>query len=256
MKLSVVLPAAASAVLFLSSSIAYALPRDALWAVVRACVLDSRVTGSSWPCLSMDRLRTVAVIGDPKRRTQVLVTPTLHVAGIESPWLLSSEAPNYWRAAWAARGWVTRRARQAVPDADVGLAVNSLAGRTQDQLHIHLDCLRPSVRRAIDDYLAEVGERWAALPTVLTHRHSYRAMWLPEDKLSTAEPFHLLAADLATGGDLAAWTLVLAPARRPSGERGFVLLSHKADAAEEDLGAGEELLDHGCKGLRVAVPSP
>ena len=255
MRLSVVLLATAAA-LFAFTPSACALGRDALWIVVRACVLDSHVTGSPWPCLSMNRLGTVAVIGDPKRRTQVLVTPTLHVAGIESPWLLTSTAPNYWRAAWAERSWLTRRARQAVPDADVGLAVNSLAGRTQDQLHIHLDCLRPSVRRAIDDHLVEVGERWAALPTVLTHRHRYRAMWLREDKLSTAEPFHLLAADPSTGGDLSAWTLVLAPASRPSGERGFVLLSHKADAAEDDLGAGEELLDHGCKGLRVAVPAP
>lgn len=92
MKLSAGLPAAA---VLVSSPSAYALRRDALGAVVRTCDLDTRVTVSPWPRLPVDRLRTVSAIGDPKRRTHVLVTPTLHITGIESPWLLSSGTPNF-----------------------------------------------------------------------------------------------------------------------------------------------------------------
>ena len=247
MKSSCVVLAAGAMVLAVAAVAAHGAPRGALWMVVRACVLDSRMTGRPCPCLSVDRRAGIAVVADPKRRTQVLVTPTIHVAGIESPALQSPDAPNYWRAAWEMRGWLDRRAGRTLSAENVGLAVNSVPGRTQDQLHIHLDCLRPSVRRRVDADIDGVGDTWADLPTPLTRGHRYRARWLAQAALQTTDPFRLLAADRAVEGDLGAWTLVMVAARRPSGAPGFVLLSHRADLAELDLAAGEELLDHHCR---------
>lgn len=244
---------AASAAMSAMATPAHTAHRGALWAVVRGCLLDSRVTGSPWPCLSVDHQDGVVVLPDPKRPTQVLVTPTIHVSGIESRQLLNPSAPNYWRAAWSARTWVSRRARRTIRDNNVGLAVNSMFGRTQDELHIHLDCLRPSVRRVIDHHLAAVVESWAELPLPLVRGHRYRARWLPLDALITTNPFQLLAADPEALSDRSAWTLVMLAAQRPSGERGFVLLSHKADPGIRDLAAGEELLDHRCSALQVSA---
>ena len=220
--------------------------RGALRAVVQGCTLDSRVTGSPWPCLAIDRARTFVVVPDPKRRSQVLWAPTARIAGIESPQLLAAGAPDAWSQAWAARRWLDRRTGRRLGDEQVGLAVNSRPGRTQDQLHIHIDCLRPSTRRAVDAAVGGVAERWGDLPTPLFRGRRYRARWLPADELPVRDPFRLLAEDPDVGGRLAEWTLVMVAAARPTGERGFVLLSHRADPADGDLGAGEELLDHRC----------
>ena len=246
--------AAATALMLNSCTTPNAKHPGALWAVVRACVLDRRITGSPWPCLYVDRRAGYVVVGDPRRRTQVLVMPTVRIAGIESPGRLSGGGPNYWGAAWSARPWLDRRAGRIVPMDEVGLAVNSVPGRTQDELHIHLDCLHPSVRRTIDASLASVSDRWAELAAPLIHGHRYRARWLARAALQTTDPFQLLAADPVVGPDRGLWTLVMVAAQRPSGEQGFVLLSHRTDFATHDLAVGEELLDHQCAVLHAPPP--
>ena len=225
---------------------------DALWAVVRICTWDQRLVKSPWPCLAVDSERGFVLIPDLQRRSQVLYAPTDRITGIESPKLLAPAASNDWAQAWVSRDWLARRLRLKVADPDVGLAINSVPGRTQDQLHIHIDCLRPSVRRAVDADLDEVRDTWRELATPLFTDHRYRARWLAAPALPTTDPFRLLAADPATGGGLADWTLVMVAAVRSTGAPGFVLLSHKADLGRDDLGAGEELLDHRCAVLHGA----
>ena len=213
--------------------------------MVQACTLKQRLTGSPWPCLAVDRQGGFAVVPDPKRRRiQVLVTPTVRVTGIEDPQLLSPASPNLWRAAWAARSWLDRRVGNPLADEKVGLAVNSLASRTQDLLHIHVGCLRPAVRRAVDAHIKDVGESWTELCVPLRKGHRYRARWLARDALQATDLFRLLAADPAVNPDRSAWTLVMVAAHRRLGDAGFVLLSHKAEPATGDFAAGEELLDH------------
>ncbi|MFH7428718.1 CDP-diacylglycerol diphosphatase, partial [Pseudomonas syringae group genomosp. 7] len=73
------------------------------------------------------------------------------------------------------------------------LALNSPHGRSQHQLHIHVDCLRADVLRALDTHAAAVGSRWAPLP-VLLRGHQYQARLLPGEEL-TANPLNLLAYD-------------------------------------------------------------
>ena len=127
------------------------------------------------------------------------------------------------------------------------------SGRTQGQLHIHIDCLRSTVRRIVHADLAGVGDSWADLPTPLMRGHRYRARWLAYDALQTTDPFRLLAQDPAVG-DRADWTLVVVTAHRPSGERGFVFLDHRAERAIFHLATGEELLDHRCSGPPSSAP--
>ena len=117
-----------------------------------------------------------------------------------------------------------------------GLAINAQEARSQDQLHIHVDCLKPDVRDALRSLPAASG--WIVLPSPL-HDQRYRALRLPGSGL-TADPFRLLAGTLPDGTGLGGWTLVVA---QPD-EGGMVLLAGQAGA--DGPGHGEDLLDHGC----------
>jgi CDP-diacylglycerol pyrophosphatase len=132
----------------------------------------------------------------------------------------------------------------------LSLAVNSIYGRSQNQLHIHVDCIRADVRAALKASLAQIGPGWAPidLPHVMGH---YAAMRLPGEDLGDRNPFKLLAAtDAAARGDMGLETLLAAPVTFENGAPGFVLLADRASAG--DAGSAEELQDHGCAVLKPA----
>jgi CDP-diacylglycerol pyrophosphatase len=125
---------------------ASAANRDELWVVVHdICVPAYQSIGVAFPCAEVsiaDGLeRGFAVLRAPSSATHVIVVPTMRISGIESPALLSENAPNYWEAAWDARHFVEEGARRQLPRDKIGMAVNSAASRSQDQLHIHVEGL-------------------------------------------------------------------------------------------------------------------
>jgi CDP-diacylglycerol pyrophosphatase len=131
---------------WIAASRASAADPDALWHVVHdLCVTDAKVSGAPAPCSKVDLAHGYAVLKDIRGDTQLLLIPTDRVTGIEDPKLMAADAPNYWQDAWDARPIFEKRAGRAVPREALGLAINSLYGRTQNQLHIHIDCVRPSV---------------------------------------------------------------------------------------------------------------
>ena len=129
---------------------------------------------------------------------------------------------------------------------DIGLAVNSVFGRTQNQLHVHIDCVRPVVRQIIEAHSADIGARWSQLD-VGVHGHRYRVRWLRDADLAAHDPFKLLAhSDPVARADMGRETLVLIGASRPNGAPGFVLLADRTSDDHKNTAAGEELLDHQC----------
>lgn len=228
------------------ASPAASAPRDALWWVIELCKTDARLVGRPWPCLHVDRQGGFAILADPNRPTQILLTPTRRIFGIEDPSLRSSAAPNLWSGAWRNRALFRRRTGRPGSALDPGFAVNSRFGRTQDQLHIHIDCVRWSVRMALDAEVDTIGDDWTDLKQPLgPHRRRYRARWLDEGALASNDPFRLLDEDAAPD-HADRLTLAMIPAVRASGSAGFLLLSHEADPRAHDPGAAEELLDHRC----------
>ena len=59
--------------------------------------------------------------------------------------------------AWQARYFVDERLHTSLPRDAVSLAINSTAGRSQNQLHIHIDCIRPDVRKALAENLDKIS---------------------------------------------------------------------------------------------------
>jgi CDP-diacylglycerol pyrophosphatase len=179
------------------------------------------------------------LVGD----TQYLLMPTVKITGIEDPQVLAPGAKNYFADAWAERHFTVAAAKHELPRDDLSLAINSVYGRTQNQLHIHIDCVAAAVRAAIAKDIASVGGAWAPFPEKLAG-HAYRAMRVTGDALAV-NPFKLLAADIrpdAMGNE----TLVVVGAALPGGAAGFVLLEDTANLAAGDRGSGEELQDHSC----------
>jgi CDP-diacylglycerol pyrophosphatase len=222
-----------------------------LWRVVRDfCVTDMKLTGHPAPCLEVNRQAGWAVLKVPGERTQVLLVPTTRVPGIESPKLLAPDGPNYWQAAWDARRWVERRAGMSIPREKIGLAINSIYGRSQDQLHIHVDCARGDVIAKLKAHEDEIGPVWAPLPVKLGDRY-YRAMRLSGAELGERDPFKILAAESPqVRAAMGRQTLIVIGSA--DGSPGFVLLAAEGGRSDNPDGHGEELLDHHCADLRRA----
>ncbi len=225
---------------------AHAADPDALWKIVHgACVPDEAEHDIPAPCAKVSLSGGWAVLKDRRGETQYLLIPTARVTGIEDPAVLAGDAPNYWQAAWAARRFVMASAGRDLPRDALSLAVNAPAGRSQNQLHIHVDCLSPQVRDAVRQAAATLGTSWAPLPGGLLG-HSYIARRLDGAGLGD-NPFQLLrtAPQVGTSG-IGDWTLVVAGETFPNGQPGFVLLAGRSDMAALDRGNGEELQDHSC----------
>ena len=78
----------------------------------------------------------------PREAEAWLIVPDHEVTGIESPAVFDPPVARL----LALRLGVAGGCCPAHPPADRGLAINSVAGRTQDLLHIHISCVLPAVR--------------------------------------------------------------------------------------------------------------
>jgi CDP-diacylglycerol pyrophosphatase len=228
-----------------------AADRNALWTIVHdKCVPDQEEHHDPAPCevVNLDGgvEKGYAILKDRNGATQFLLIPTRRISGIESPEALAPDMPNYWEPAWQARSFVEARAKHKLAWDMIGLAINPALRRSQDQLHIHIDCLRPDVHAALAEHIGEIGMQWAELPFDLHGQH-YMARRLDEAELAREDPFKLLAGGLGgSSQDLAAETLVLVGVRLSEDKNGFVLLADRGAPEKGILAHGEDLLDHAC----------
>jgi CDP-diacylglycerol pyrophosphatase len=230
----VVRSAAVAALFALLLPACHATDPNALWHIVGGqCVPDEARNHSPAPCAEVDLPGGYAVLKDIVGDTQFLLIPTTRVSGIESPEILAPSAPNYWQAAWQARHFVDQRAGRELPREDISLAINSVEDRSQNQLHIHIDCVRPDVQAALRQYGDTIGTRWTPFPVKLAG-HDYTAIRIDQPDLARANPFLLLADGIpGARADMGRYTLVVVG--QPDG---FVLLAGH--------GWGEGLQDHAC----------
>ena len=196
---------------------------NALWTIVNGqCVPDQRSNDDPAPCALVDldggEPRGYAVLKDLVGATQFLLIPTERVAGIESPQILAPDAPNYFADAWRARSFVEQRAGRELPRDWLSLAINSADARSQDQLHIHIDCVRADVRQALTAHATDIGLTWQPFPVALAGQR-YRALALQGSDLTADNPFQLLSDGLPPGDSMGAQTLVVGRKHRRRRQR-------------------------------------
>jgi CDP-diacylglycerol pyrophosphatase len=224
---------------------------NVLWNIVHGqCAPGEAAKGDPSPCLAVDLKGGFAVLKDRSGATQVLVIPTDKVTGIEDPVVLAAATPNYFAEAWAARRFVNAMAGEIIARDELSLAVNSMYGRSQNQLHIHVDCIRADVRATLKADLDHIGPTWAPLDVGVSGRH-YEAMRLSGDDLGERNPFDLLAnGDPAARADMGLETLLVAPVTFADDSPGFILIADRASPG--DAASAEELQDHNCAVLHAA----
>ncbi len=245
-----------AAVLLLSAATtsiqAAGLPRTTLWRVEQTCVFNERTTGSPFPCLEVDLTggvaRGFAVLRAPFRQTHVVTMPTVRISGVEDPRLRAADGPNYFADAWGARRFVQAELKRPVAAGDLGLAVNSRLTRSQDQLHIHVDCVRASVKRVLEaDLPLFPTDAWQAGGYVF-HGQSYWVRRVLGTSLDGVNPFALAGEIPALQRDPSTTILAVIGTADPGGaQTGFVLLAGRSDPDRgDDQSTSEDLLDHSC----------
>lgn len=147
-----------SLVVALATSATVRADPSALWNIVSGqCVPNQQAHDDPAPCAMVDLAAGSAVLKDLVGETQFLLIPTERSSGIDDPAILAPTAPNYFAAAWRAKSFVDERAGVELPRQWMSLAINSAYARSQNQLHIHVDCVRPDVHDALTRYGSSVG---------------------------------------------------------------------------------------------------
>ena len=226
---------------------AQAADPSALWNITDTkCVPHTREHNDPAPCSVVDLAAGYVILKDINGAAQFLLIPTARISGIESLAILAPDAPNYWDRAWLARMFTQERASKPLPRESLSLAINSAYGRTQDQLHIHIDCVRRDVRDALAGHREAIGEVWKAFPVPLAGQH-WRAFRVDGENLGTVNPFRLLAKnDPDAAAEMGKHTLVVVGMTWGNGAAGFAVLDGKLDLLTGNTASGEVLQDHDC----------
>ncbi len=191
----------------------------------RVYISDSQVDNSGY-----------AVLADRKGGAHYLLIPTQTMAGVESSELLDPDTPNYFAAAWRSRDLIAKFVGHDVPRTAVGLAINTAHSRTQDQFHVHIECLRQDVADSLHAAAESVSDVWSP---VMVAGSTYQAQRIVGEGLEGANPFEMLAnLKPDVRHHMGDYTLVVAGMQFKSGP-GFIVLTGTGPT-------GELLLDATC----------
>lgn len=177
-----------------------------------------------------------AVIAAPGGGSHYLLVPTRSMAGIDSGELLDPDAPNYFAEAWHARSLISAFIGHDVQRTAVGLAVGIAQSRTQDQFHIHIECLQQDVFKALRASAENFAEVWSPITIAGS---TYQGLRIMADGLDASNLFELLATlSPDARHHMGNYTLVVAGMQFKAGP-GFVVLTGTGPS-------GEILLDSSC----------
>ncbi|AGW94735.1 MULTISPECIES: CDP-diacylglycerol diphosphatase [Cupriavidus] len=220
--------------------------RDGLWRNVQQRCLAS-APASHPDCAQVDRSRGLVLYKDAIGVSHYLVIPAHPVTGVEDGKAWDGAGANPWAFGWEARGIVGQALGKAVPDDMLGLAINSRSSRSQDQLHIHLDCISAAARALVNGGSGAIGTGWTAL------RHDgkpVRAKFVPASTpVLTVDPF-LLVRNGANDGAAAPPPdrgIFVTYVRDRQGRTGFVVVDQPVDKTAGSNGHASDFLDRRCR---------
>jgi CDP-diacylglycerol pyrophosphatase len=237
--------AAALAVAFTATACARlaAVDSNALWKIVDLrCVPSQQTTGTPGQCTTVNLDKRYVILKDIVGRSQHLLIPTDRITGIESPLVLTPNAQNYWDDAWASRLYVEKSVKRSLPDNQLGLEINSQFRRSQNQLHIHIDCMHDKVSDALARHAKDAPDEWR-WDTLDGQR--YRIMRVTSlDQASN--PFRIVARDNKDSAAMALQTILVTGAGPSAQKDGWLIVNSSLDT-DNGSGTAEGLLDHACR---------
>ena len=221
----------------------------ALWRIVHDhCMPNVEAGKGPSPCetvYSSDYpARGVAILKDLVGVAQMLAIPTRRITGIEDPQMLEPDAPKVFADGWKGKAFVEARLGKQLPREAVALTINSKWARTQDQLHVHVDCAAQSVVKILAGYRSALDAHWRPMTEPLKGR-VYFARRLNSSDLEGIQPLRLLAEELeGAKGHMGDYSLAAIGADF-TGKPGFVLLADSFSL--EGGGHAEDIQDHSCE---------
>ena len=222
---------------------------DALWQIVsESCLPEQRQHHNPSPCRRVSVAQGYAVLKDRNGLLQFLLLPLEKISGTESPLLLKPETPDFFALAWKARHYMAERLGQPIDERVYSLAINSRWGRTQNQLHIHISCLRPDIRRQLDSLAPTLNQQWQ------THQlsgHAYHIRVVADHDPAAVSPFIRIAQELpGARQNMGSYSI----AEVAAGPDSKLLLVIKRNWLLLNPGSAEELQDHSCALLTEPGP--
>ena len=223
-----------------------------LWDQVHTkCVPEMIQRQDPHPCVAVDvshgEDQGYAVWKDQKGASHFLIIPTKRITGIEDPILQIPATPNYFAIAWSHANLVGQASRKNLVRTQIALNVNSVFARTQDQLHIHLDCVAPEVSAQLNHISGWVTEHWGSAMIVI-EGIPFRVRRLESESLNQVDPFKMLAQDLGGHADeIGHHALGVVGAVFSDGKPGFYILDgYKSGIYLGRTASGDVLLDKSC----------
>lgn len=217
---------------------------DALWRIVsEQCVPHQRDNQNPEPCAKVDLQTGYVLLKDINGPLQYLLLPTAKMSGMESPELLQSKTANFLWLAWQERNVMSVRRGTHVSDDIISLTINSATGRSQNQLHIHISCLRSEVRDQLNQYANAIHADWETFPVSLAG-NQYIARKVTTTEFSQHSPFMMLASQVPQAREnMGRYSLAMAQLK--DGE--WIVLATERNLLRFNLASAEQLQDHDCR---------
>ncbi|MFT4273166.1 MAG: CDP-diacylglycerol diphosphatase [Pantoea sp.] len=218
---------------------------NALWQIIsEKCLPGMTQKGNPAPCQRVDVAKGYVTLKDLNGPLQYLLMPIEKITGMESPLLLNPNTPNLFADAWRERVLLAQRRGKPIEDSALSLAINSQYGRTQNQLHIHISCLRPDVRQRLDLLAPQLNEQWQS---EVLQNHRYQIRTLTAAQLAQQSVFMRLATEIPDArSEMGKYGMALAAL--PDGR--LALMAIERNWTRLNSGSAEELQDHRCQILQ------
>ena len=246
------LPVAAALLVLATTSTPARADRDALWTILNtSCVPAAHAAALPAPCarieLPADGHTGWVLMKDRRGALQFLLLPTSRIPGIESPALLSADTPNFFAAAWRSRDLLDRRRGQPLPRDTVSLTLNPIRRRSQDQLHIHISCVRPELRARLAVVQGEISSAWAPLPGGWLN-HPWLVRRVDAETLDGINPISDVVAQVpGAAGNMGVVGISVVGMTFKDAKPGFVLMATRWDSSDLSSGSAEhDVQDHDC----------
>jgi len=209
-------------------------PPNTLLQLAECCAHDLKSNPS---CRVHDHNGGYVIIKDnaPQKTNAYLIMPTTKVTGIEDHRVSSAPVVDFWHYGWSQSARFPGR-----QPADTALAINSINGRDQDQLHIHISCIRADVKHMLHSANVPSHPQKPAALQLPPHQNTYEVVKVTGLNGSLS-PFLLIQANPAAKADMKDQSIAVVGSSKAN--EYFVLRTYHHGA---NPGHAEELLSQSC----------